>query len=346
MFKNPRFFLEELGYTNLEKIGSGSSSSIFKAKKDGEQIAVKCVNLPEYLRSYNIESTKLPFLYHPNIIEYKSSSQNDYLGIIDMELMETDLMSVLECQEKLDEENVKYIFFQICSAISYCHSKSFAHLDIKPENIFIDTASRTAKVGDWGSAMDFVPNKIHTRNVVGTILYCSPELINANYYPEKCDIWSLGILLHTMVTGKWPYRGTSNEEVFDKIRKGEIVIEKLDNDDLLDLLNKLLAINPLDRPSVDEILLHSWLSSVNPETRLPVGKRRRLSKFPSPTLSSPPKHIRKTHHHEEKERTEEEERELRKSPLANIFPDRAKNVYKGVRRIITNSPPSRSPKND
>merc|ERR1712137_1004126 len=89
----------------------------------------------------------------------------------------------------------------------------------------------------------------------------------------------------TMVTGKWPYSGNSNDEIFACVRSGTIKIQPEFGDDFSDLVVSLLNVDARRRPSADDILLHSWLVPVHPQTRVP-SKRKRLKKFPSP-LSSP-----------------------------------------------------------
>jgi len=267
--------LHHLGFPQARVIGRGSSGSIFQANYQGYHVAVKCMALPLNIKPFLAEQ-RIQTLSHPNIIQLVNVEQSHGTGIIATELMNGDLMDVLERQRCIAVEQAKALFFQICSAISHSHSKHIAHLDLKPENIFLGPT--LAKVGDWGSSVNFSPTVPQIGNVIGTFFYCSPEMLNSRpYFPDKCDIWSLGILLHTIVTGKWPYCGSTEEEIISNVRQGNTKIEMAFGNEFASLVHSMLNINPLHRPSADDILLHPWLSSVNPASKDAKKHRRSLT---------------------------------------------------------------------
>ena len=272
--------LYNLGYQHPKPLGNGSSGCVYACVRNGEHIAVKCMLLPENLPSF-LSEQKLESFYHPHIVELRYIDRIPSIGFIGTELLATDLMTILERQQRIEYEQAKLFFFQLCSGISYAHSKNIAHLDLKPENIFLDN-QLSVRVGDWGSSVSFVPQKPQFGNPVGTFFYCSPEMLcGKQYFPDKCDLWSLGILLHTMVTGKWPYYGESEGEIYDRVRNGMVKIETCFGPEFVDLVSSLLQVEPFHRISVDQVLVHPWLASVNPQTRANYKHRKKTksSKF-------------------------------------------------------------------
>lgn len=108
---------------------------------------------------------------------------------------------------------------QILQAISYCHEKHVAHRDLKPENILIDPKQKGAiKVIDFGTSHLF-DEKTYMHQMYGTAYYIAPEVLSGNY-TKKCDLWSIGVILYIMLSGKPPFWGSSDREILNKVSKG------------------------------------------------------------------------------------------------------------------------------
>lgn len=108
---------------------------------------------------------------------------------------------------------------QILGAISYCHLNNVMHRDLKPENIMlISEASDDLKIIDFGAGKIKEKNEMSTLKV-GSVYYIAPEVIKKEY-DEKCDIWSLGVILYMMISGDSPFNGRTDKIIFDKILKG------------------------------------------------------------------------------------------------------------------------------
>jgi len=152
------------------------------------------------------------------------------------------------------------MFAQILEGIHFLHMNCMAHMDIKPENILI-RGSDTLKVADLGSAFHWEKDKGSWRNgKAGTSFYCAPEVKSGNtYLADKADIWSLGITLHVMLTGFWPYLGQTEKEVLSNAKKGKVdLADQYLSDDLQDLLSSVLKLEPTERPTIPEMLRHPW----------------------------------------------------------------------------------------
>ena len=103
-------------------------------------------------------------------------------------------------------------------SINYCHANKICHRDLKPENVLIE-GEGLVKVIDFGTAMSFNPEK-GMNNILGTPYYMAPEIFNQSSYDEKCDIWSLGVILFCMLTGQPPFYGKTDVEVIQKVKVG------------------------------------------------------------------------------------------------------------------------------
>lgn len=102
---------------------------------------------------------------------------------------------------------------QVFSSVNYLHKKGFVHRDLKPENICLESNS-TIKIIDFGTARKFTKGK-KLRQVIGTPFYMAPEIFNDLKYNEKADMWSLGIVLYILLTGKAPYYGNDDDKIIN-----------------------------------------------------------------------------------------------------------------------------------
>jgi len=115
------------------------------------------------------------------------------------------------------EKSAAYIMKEILLAINHCHSEKICHRDLKPENILLDEDNRV-KIIDFGTAASFEKD---LQGFIGTAYYVAPEVIKKeSVYDEKCDIWSLGVILYMLLTGLPPFNAASEEGIIKKISIG------------------------------------------------------------------------------------------------------------------------------
>ena len=127
------------------------------------------------------------------------------------------------------EEDAAYIVRQILLAITYCHSRGVVHRDLKPENILIDSINKEGKISikviDFGAAL-FIPPHSKLYETLGTPYYIAPEVLTGTYN-EKCDIWSIGVILYILLSGSVPFDGISNEAIMSNVKKGEYSFKRI-----------------------------------------------------------------------------------------------------------------------
>ncbi len=153
---------------------------------------------------------------------------------------------------QLSEQEARSIFTQICSGVSYCHAKHIVHRDLKLENILLDDFNNV-KIIDFGFSITIDPEK--KLNVFcGTPSYMAPEIVAKLYYRgNAADVWALGVCLFAMLCGRFPFRGFDEKDLYSKIKKGKFDFPNHLNPDAKALLERILKINPSDRPTVDQV---------------------------------------------------------------------------------------------
>ncbi|VDM14295.1 unnamed protein product, partial [Wuchereria bancrofti] len=201
-----------------------------------------------------IELHLLETLSHPNIVKLLDVFENDLYYQLVMEKLGCgmDLFEFIEQQPKLDEPLISYIFRQVVNAVAYLHSKNIVHRDLKDENVIIDQ-NFSCKLIDFGSAAYFGHNFVFS-TFCGTMEYCSPEVLRGNKYrgPEL-EMWSLGILLYTLVFFENPFR--SLQETI----RAEIKLPWEVSEDLFQVIAWLLQRDPQFRATVRDISNHCWV---------------------------------------------------------------------------------------
>ena len=200
-------------YEILEKIGTGGMSDVYKAKchKLNRYVAVKVLKQEfseneNFVSKFRIEAQAAASLMHPNIVNvYDVGAENDIYYIV-MELVEgITLKKYIERKARLSYKEAVSIAIQVSMGIEAAHNNHIIHRDIKPQNIIISREGKV-KVTDFGIAKAATSNTI-TSNVMGSVHYTSPEQARGGYSDEKSDIYSLGITLFEMLTGRVPFNG-------------------------------------------------------------------------------------------------------------------------------------------
>lgn len=219
-------------YEILEKIGTGGMSDVYKAKchKLNRYVAVKVLKQEfseneNFVFKFRIEAQAAASLMHPNIVNvYDVGAENDIYYIV-MELVEgITLKKYIERKARLSYKEAVSIAIQVSMGIEAAHNNHIIHRDIKPQNIIISREGKV-KVTDFGIAKAATSNTI-TSNVMGSVHYTSPEQARGGYSDEKSDIYSLGITLFEMLTGRVPFNGETTVAIAIKHIQEEMVSPK------------------------------------------------------------------------------------------------------------------------
>ncbi len=204
-------------YLLLEKIGGGGMAVVYKAKCTllNRFVAVKVLrteftNDDEFVKRFKIEAQAVASLSHPNVVSIYDVGHQDDIHYIVMEYVDgMTLKDYLNKHGALNWNDAVKITIQICSAIEHAHKNNIVHRDIKPHNILL-TKEGIAKVTDFGIARAVTSSTITmVGSTIGSVHYFSPEQARGGFIDEKSDLYSLGIALYEMVTGKVPFDGDS-----------------------------------------------------------------------------------------------------------------------------------------
>ncbi len=200
-------------YEILERIGTGGMSDVYKAKdhKLNRHVAVKVLKQEfsentNFVSKFRVEAQAAASLMHPNIVNVYDVGEDNGIYYIVMELVEgITLKKYIEKKARLSVKEAVSIAIQACMGIEAAHNNHIIHRDIKPQNIIISKDGKV-KVTDFGIAKAATSNTI-TSNVMGSVHYTSPEQARGGYSDEKSDIYSMGITLFEMLTGRVPFNG-------------------------------------------------------------------------------------------------------------------------------------------
>ena len=260
-------------YIPVKLLGQGSFGSVYEAEHIifKNKVAMKIINKSdndvdekEILNEIDI----LKKLSHPNIVKiFEFYITKAHYYIVTEYCKDGELFSYIK--NKYSERQLAVLFYQIFSGLWYLHDHKILHRDIKLENIMISGKEKDQSTGEelfWIKIIDFGTAKIFEKNkkekdVVGSSYYIAPEVLKQNYN-EKCDTWSVGIILYMALVGKAPFDGKDDDEIIHKIAKANYNNKdsKLLNHSLevRDLLSKLLEKDINKRFSAKEALEHPW----------------------------------------------------------------------------------------
>ena len=261
-------------YKPKRMLGNGSFGSVYEAKNTifGNTVAMKVIKkdkeneLDEQEIRNEIDILKK--LSHPNIVKiYEFFISENHYYIITEYCKEGELFSYIK--NKYSERQLAVLFYQVFSGLCYLHENKILHRDIKLENIMISEKEKDNSTGEelfWVKIIDFGTAKLFEKNkkekeVVGSSYYIAPEVLKQNYN-EKCDTWSVGVILYMTLVGRAPFDGKDDEEIINKIssvdyNKDEPRLVK-HSPEVRDLVSKLLEKDIEKRYSAKEALDHPW----------------------------------------------------------------------------------------
>ena len=206
-------------YEIIAKIGSGGMADVYKAKDHvlNRLVAIKVLKQEystdaTFVKKFRVEAQSAAGLSHPNIVSVYDVGEDDGVYFIVMELVQgITLKNYIDMKGKLDIREALNISVQIASGLSAAHENRIIHRDIKPQNIIMSRDGKV-KVTDFGIAK-VADSTTVTTTAAGTVHYISPEQARGGYSDERSDIYSLGITMYEMVTGRVPFEGETNVAV-------------------------------------------------------------------------------------------------------------------------------------
>ncbi|SMB93431.1 serine/threonine protein kinase [Desulfonispora thiosulfatigenes DSM 11270] len=246
-------------YQILSPIGEGGMSVVYKAKDLllSRLVAVKVLREQftsdnEFVKRFRREAQAAASLSHANIVGIYDVGQDENLYYLVMEYIEGEnLKEIIKEKGMISQEETIYIVKQICDALEHAHKNDLVHRDIKPHNILINKEG-LIKVTDFGIARAVSAATVtHTKGILGSVHYFSPEQAKGEIAGHKSDIYSLGILLYEMITGQLPFEGDSPISIaLQHIQKDPIKPREINpniNQDLENVILKCIAKDSNDR---------------------------------------------------------------------------------------------------
>jgi calcium-dependent protein kinase len=266
-----------LDYILGKTLGQGSFGTVRKAihKATKQERAIKILKKTEQdEENFFLEVNILSKLTHPNIMHIYEFYEDKVNYYIVSELCKGgELFEIITEKGYFRESEASPLMHQLMSAICYCHQNKIVHRDLKPENILLedkDINNPVIKLIDWGGARYFSKHKKMSK-VNGTPYYIAPEVLNETY-DEKCDIWSAGVIFYIMLCGYPPFNGETDKEIIDAVKKGEFDFpsEEWDviSEEGKDLIRKMLAYEPKNRFSAQQVLAHPWFTIFKDKNKL------------------------------------------------------------------------------
>ncbi|OMJ75714.1 hypothetical protein SteCoe_25089 [Stentor coeruleus] len=256
-------------YNMQEYCGSGHYGTVTRATliaDPSQQFAIKKIS-KDFIRNTDHlrrEVEILSALHHPNIIKiYETYQDLKYFYIVMQYCGGGTLLSRISSASRYSEKSAAIILDQMIRAVMYLHSKGICHRDIKPENFLFSSEKPNAKLKliDFGVSQKFGKWMKNMKEMIGTIYYVAPEVIQGNY-DEKCDNWSIGVIMYLLLCGSLPFNAKSEDLIIHRILHSEIHYDykiwgKISPEGR-DLVQRLLTKSSECRISMEEAYKHPW----------------------------------------------------------------------------------------
>ncbi|KAJ7185580.1 CAMK/CAMKL/GIN4 protein kinase [Mycena filopes] len=287
-----------------ECVGKGASGrvKIAKHRVTGQLAAVKILPLAPLVNSraslatqqaknekqrlgIDREITMMKLMNHPNIMRIYDVYEGTKELFLVLEYIEGgELFDFLVNRGRLPNPEALEYFKQIVYGLNYAHTFSIIHRDLKPENILIASLSPPLiKIADWGMAA-FAPPSLQLETSCGSPHYASPEIVNGERYQGNAtDIWSCGVILYALLTGRLPFDDKNVKVLLSKVKAGKYEMPNWIDPLAQDLLARMLVVDVSRRITIPEILSHPWILSAS---RSPTDRSRPIPNPPLPPSPS------------------------------------------------------------
>ncbi|KAM9645254.1 MAP/microtubule affinity-regulating kinase 3 isoform 10-T10 [Trichechus inunguis] len=241
-------------------------------ERDTENVAIKIIDKtqlnPTSLQKLFREVRIMKILNHPNIVKLFEVIETEKTLYLIMEYASGgEVFDYLVAHGRMKEKEARAKFRQIVSAVQYCHQKHIVHRDLKAENLLLD-ADMNIKIADFGFSNEFtVGSKLDT--FCGSPPYAAPELFQGKKYDgPEVDVWSLGVILYTLVSGSLPFDGQNLKELRERVLRGKYRIPFYMSTDCENLLKRFLVLNPIKRGTLEQIMKDRWINAGHEEDEL------------------------------------------------------------------------------
>ncbi|XP_019740271.1 serine/threonine-protein kinase SIK1 [Hippocampus comes] len=252
-------------YEIIRTLGKGNFAvvKLAKHKVTKTQVAIKIIDKtrlnPSNLEKIYREVQIMKLLNHPHIIKlYQVMETKDMLYIVTEYAKNGEMFDHLTSNGRMSETEARKKFWQILTAVDYCHRHHIVHRDLKTENLLLD-ANMNIKLADFGFG-NFYNAGEPLSTWCGSPPYAAPEVFEGKEYEgPQLDIWSLGVVLYVLVCGSLPFDGPSLPALKQRVTEGRFRIPFFMSQDCENLIRKMLVVDPAKRISVAQIKQHRWM---------------------------------------------------------------------------------------
>ncbi|XP_062313108.1 serine/threonine-protein kinase SIK1 isoform X2 [Osmerus eperlanus] len=252
-------------YEIIRTLGKGNFAVVKLArhKVTKTQVAIKIIDKtrlnPSNLEKIYREVQIMKLLNHPHIIKlYQVMETKDMLYIVTEYAKNGEMFDYLTSNGRMSEDEARRKFWQILTAVDYCHRHHIVHRDLKTENLLLD-ANMNIKLADFGFG-NFYNAGEPLSTYCGSPPYAAPEVFEGKEYEgPQLDIWSLGVVLYVLVCGTLPFDGSSLPALRQRVTEGRFRIPFYMSQDCENLIRKMLAVDPAKRISMAQIKQHRWM---------------------------------------------------------------------------------------
>ncbi|XP_031635678.1 serine/threonine-protein kinase par-1 isoform X2 [Contarinia nasturtii] len=255
-----------VGFYDIERtIGKGNFAVVKLARHriTKNEVAIKIIDKSQ-LDSGNLEKVYreveiMKRLDHPHIIRlYQVMETHSFLYIVSEYASKGEIFDYIARYGKMSERAARQKFWQILSAVEYCHKRGIVHRDLKAENLLLDSNMRI-KIADFGFSNFFHPDEL-LATWCGSPPYAAPEVFEGKrYVGPEIDVWSLGVVLYVLVCGALPFDGSTLQSLRDRVLSGRFRIPFFMSSDCESLIRKMLVLDPHRRYTIEQIKHHRWM---------------------------------------------------------------------------------------
>nr|CAH7733888.1 unnamed protein product [Callosobruchus chinensis] len=260
-----------VGFYDIERtIGKGNFAVVKLAKHriTKTEVAIKIIdksqldagNLQKVYREVDI----MKRLDHPHIIKlYQVMETKNMIYLVSEYASQGEIFDYIARYGRMTEDQSRIKFWQILSAVEYCHNRNIVHRDLKAENLLLDS-NNSIKIADFGFSNYYTPGG-QLSTWCGSPPYAAPEVFEGKkYVGPEIDIWSLGVVLYVLVCGALPFDGCSLQALRDRVLSGRFRIPYFMSSDCESLIRKMLVLEPNKRYTVQQIKKHRWMQMSSP----------------------------------------------------------------------------------
>uniref|UniRef100_A0A8C9TVT0 non-specific serine/threonine protein kinase n=1 Tax=Scleropages formosus TaxID=113540 RepID=A0A8C9TVT0_SCLFO len=263
-----------VGFYDIERtLGKGNFAVVKLARHriTKTEVAIKIIDKTQ-LDSVNLEKIYrevkiMKMLDHPHIIKlYQVMETKNMLYLVTEYAKNGEIFDYLAGHGRLSEADARRKFWQILSAVEYCHNRHVVHRDLKAENLLLD-GHMNIKIADFGFGNFFQPGE-PLATWCGSPPYAAPEVFEGQQYEgPQLDIWSMGVVLYVLVCGALPFDGPSLPVLRQRVLEGRFRIPYFMTEDCEHLIRRMLVLDPSKRLTVTQIKEHRWMALEVPVQR-------------------------------------------------------------------------------